>query len=462
MPAAVFPLYVGALFVCSPLTRWPSPHVSTLRPSILRRLAGTLDAELAQRAVEYRGLAARHDVARAAVQPLPKWEKRTSLLLRRLAEKEVRQTGRRVTSESLESTTAGALFFCCGHKNWLLWCLGASNSPMCFGGGRSPTCRARMPMKQGSGPPGWLARRAQRKGQPLLLPLVHPQLACHLQQGRRRAQPLRRQRRPTEGRQTCWTCWVSCYAARHALQQAAACKPGFHGNVASKLYYTRIGPVLCLRCFQCAIRRPERHPHQNGERCRLPHGGWCGCGWRGGSGCSSRGGSSSCTSQCDGFAVCTGRLAPGNSPSWSGSSQPIRLSKGSCTGAHTRRCTCCSVACPSSCCRHACGSCASGHACCCSPCSGSGSSRSIWCRHVCCCRLRWAGPHPAHWRCGCLVPQAVRLHQRHPVGGPVSAGRVLLPCWWGLAVVSRAWCGGTAQQCWWCCHCRGVFGAGGC
>ena len=56
----------------------------------MRRLAGTLDAELAQRAVEYRGLAARREVARAAVQPLPKWEKRTSLLLRRLAEKEVR------------------------------------------------------------------------------------------------------------------------------------------------------------------------------------------------------------------------------------------------------------------------------------------------------------------------------------------------------------------------------------
>lgn len=48
-----------------------------------------MDAELAQRAVEYRGLSARADVAAAAVQPLPKWEKRTSLLLRRLAEKEV-------------------------------------------------------------------------------------------------------------------------------------------------------------------------------------------------------------------------------------------------------------------------------------------------------------------------------------------------------------------------------------
>lgn len=106
-------------------------------------------------------------------------------------------------------------------------------------------------MKQGSGPPGWLARRAQRKGRPLLLPLVHPQLACHRRQGRRRAQPLRRQRRPTEGRQTCWTCWVSCCVAGHALQQAAACKPGFHGDVASKLYYTRIGPRFA-QFYACA------------------------------------------------------------------------------------------------------------------------------------------------------------------------------------------------------------------
>lgn len=65
--------------------------------AVLARYAGTMDAELAQRAAEYRGLAARLDVARAAVQPLPKWEKRASLLLRRLAEKEVgaRKGGRR-------------------------------------------------------------------------------------------------------------------------------------------------------------------------------------------------------------------------------------------------------------------------------------------------------------------------------------------------------------------------------
>ena len=57
--------------------------------AVLARYAGTLDAELAQRAVEYRGLSARLEVARAAVQPLPKGEKRASLLLRRLAAKEV-------------------------------------------------------------------------------------------------------------------------------------------------------------------------------------------------------------------------------------------------------------------------------------------------------------------------------------------------------------------------------------
>jgi Arc/MetJ family transcription regulator len=61
--------------------------------AVLQRYASTLDAELAQRAVEYRSLTARRTIAAAAVQPLPKWEKRTSLLLRRLAEKEVRLRG---------------------------------------------------------------------------------------------------------------------------------------------------------------------------------------------------------------------------------------------------------------------------------------------------------------------------------------------------------------------------------
>ena len=60
---------------------------------VWERYARFMDAELQQRAVEYAGLAARPPVAAAALQPLPKWDKRTSLLLRRLAEKEVRSAG---------------------------------------------------------------------------------------------------------------------------------------------------------------------------------------------------------------------------------------------------------------------------------------------------------------------------------------------------------------------------------
>lgn len=52
------------------------------------RYSHFMDAELQQRAVEYKGLAERLPVAEAALQPLPRWDKRTSLLLRRLAEKE--------------------------------------------------------------------------------------------------------------------------------------------------------------------------------------------------------------------------------------------------------------------------------------------------------------------------------------------------------------------------------------
>ena len=48
-----------------------------------------LDAELQQRAVEYLGLERRPDVAKRNVAGMPPWEKRKSLLLRRMAEKEV-------------------------------------------------------------------------------------------------------------------------------------------------------------------------------------------------------------------------------------------------------------------------------------------------------------------------------------------------------------------------------------
>ena len=48
-----------------------------------------LPADLQQRAVEFAGLLAHPDVARRNVTAMPKWEKRRSLLLRRMAEKEV-------------------------------------------------------------------------------------------------------------------------------------------------------------------------------------------------------------------------------------------------------------------------------------------------------------------------------------------------------------------------------------
>ena len=57
--------------------------------AILERYRGYLDPELQQRAVEYKALSsmANRSVALAALQPLPKWEKKGSLLLRRLAQK---------------------------------------------------------------------------------------------------------------------------------------------------------------------------------------------------------------------------------------------------------------------------------------------------------------------------------------------------------------------------------------
>lgn len=48
-----------------------------------------MDSELQQRAVEYLGLERRPDVASRNVVNMPPWEKRKSLLLRRMAEREV-------------------------------------------------------------------------------------------------------------------------------------------------------------------------------------------------------------------------------------------------------------------------------------------------------------------------------------------------------------------------------------
>ena len=54
-----------------------------------KRTPVLLPADLQQRAVEFAGLLAHPDVARRNVTAMPKWEKRRSLLLRRMAEKEV-------------------------------------------------------------------------------------------------------------------------------------------------------------------------------------------------------------------------------------------------------------------------------------------------------------------------------------------------------------------------------------
>eukprot|EP00891_Asterochloris_glomerata_P007006 jgi/Astpho2/7006/fgenesh1_pm.00107_%23_19_t len=55
---------------------------------VFDRYSRYIDADLQQRAVEFAGLLAHPDVARRNVTAMPKWEKRRSLLLRRMAEKE--------------------------------------------------------------------------------------------------------------------------------------------------------------------------------------------------------------------------------------------------------------------------------------------------------------------------------------------------------------------------------------
>ena len=54
----------------------------------IQMLCRFLDAELQQRAVEYMGLESRPDLAKQNVTSMPPWEKRRSLLLRRMAAKE--------------------------------------------------------------------------------------------------------------------------------------------------------------------------------------------------------------------------------------------------------------------------------------------------------------------------------------------------------------------------------------
>lgn len=63
-------------------------EIKTDVAEVMDRYSSAADAELQQRAVEYRGLSSRPDAAAVALQPLPPWEKRASLLLRRLAERQ--------------------------------------------------------------------------------------------------------------------------------------------------------------------------------------------------------------------------------------------------------------------------------------------------------------------------------------------------------------------------------------
>lgn len=57
--------------------------------AVYERYSHFMDADLQQRAVEYQGLLKHPEVANRNVTAMPKWEKRKSLLLRRMAEKEV-------------------------------------------------------------------------------------------------------------------------------------------------------------------------------------------------------------------------------------------------------------------------------------------------------------------------------------------------------------------------------------
>lgn len=75
--------------------------------TVYERYSHFMDADLQQRAVEYQGLLKHPDVASRNVTAMPKWEKRKSLLLRRMAEKEV-SAAREACSVSRSYTAAGA------------------------------------------------------------------------------------------------------------------------------------------------------------------------------------------------------------------------------------------------------------------------------------------------------------------------------------------------------------------
>jgi hypothetical protein len=67
-----------------------------------------MDVDLQQRAVEYLNLEKRPDLAKNNVTAMPPWEKRQSLLLRRLAEREVH--AQNASPENLRSVTRYSLY----------------------------------------------------------------------------------------------------------------------------------------------------------------------------------------------------------------------------------------------------------------------------------------------------------------------------------------------------------------
>lgn len=90
--ASLCPLLQGLLLSAYLKMLLADPNDAQLRQQIsavYERYSHFMDADLQQRAVEYQGLMKLPDVASRNVTAMPKWEKRKSLLLRRMAEKEV-------------------------------------------------------------------------------------------------------------------------------------------------------------------------------------------------------------------------------------------------------------------------------------------------------------------------------------------------------------------------------------
>ena len=71
---------------------------SLSKQGLIRHAGRFMDVELQQRAVEYMSLERKPDLARSNVVAMPPWEKRKSLLLRRMAEREVPVLSRPVLS----------------------------------------------------------------------------------------------------------------------------------------------------------------------------------------------------------------------------------------------------------------------------------------------------------------------------------------------------------------------------